>query len=114
VYGCWGIAHSFGVLVVFSLFYGFFGAGYTAFWGRMGTAVSTESTGAFAAFGCLNFGKGVGNILAGPLGGALLREMITIRSYGSEKYEPVILFTGSCMALSSATLLLSYFRKSRF
>jgi hypothetical protein len=105
------VAHTFGVLTVFSLFYGFFGAGYTALWGRMGTAVTNEPTGAFAAFGCLNFGKGVGNILAGPVGGALLKEIVHVRSYGAARYESVILFTGSCMVLSSATVLLSYFRK---
>lgn len=113
VYGCWGIAHTFGVLIVFSLFYGFFGAGYTALWGRMGTAVSSEPTGAFAAFGCLNFGKGVGNILAGPLGGALLKEVVHVRSYGIERYESVILFTGSCMVVSSVTVMLAYLRRIR-
>jgi hypothetical protein len=34
VYTCWGLAQSFGVLVAFSLIYGFFGAGYTALWVR--------------------------------------------------------------------------------
>ena len=113
VYGCWGVAHTFGVLTVFSLLYGFFGAGYTALWGRMGTAVSSEPTGAFAAFGCLNFGKGVGNIVAGPLGGALLKELVQLRSYGTARYESVILFTGSCMAISSATVLLCYAKRLR-
>jgi hypothetical protein len=32
VYACWGLARSFGVLIAFSLIYGFFGAGYTALW----------------------------------------------------------------------------------
>jgi hypothetical protein len=34
VYTAWGLAQSFGVLIVFSLIYGFFGAGYTALWVR--------------------------------------------------------------------------------
>ncbi|KIW01107.1 uncharacterized protein PV09_07395 [Verruconis gallopava] len=111
VYVCWGVAHSFGILAVFSLFYGFFGAGYTALWGRMGTAVSNESTGAFAAFGLLNFGKGVGNILAGPVGGALLKGAVQVDSYGTAKYGPIILFTGSCMAVSSVTVVLCYLKR---
>jgi predicted MFS family arabinose efflux permease len=111
VYGCWGVAHSFGVLVIFALFYGFFGAGYTALWGRMGTAVTSEPTGAFAAFGFLNFGKGVGNMLAGPVGGALLKEMVHVGSYGTAKYESLVLFTGSCMIISSATVALCYVKK---
>lgn len=111
VYGCWGVAHSFGLLVVFSLLYGFFGAGYTALWGRMGTAVSGEPTGAFAAFGFLNFGKGIGNMLAGPVGGALLKKVVHVDSYGTTKYELVVFFTGSCMVVSSATIALCYIRK---
>jgi MFS family permease len=111
VYGCWGIAHSIRLLMTFSLLYGFSAAGYTALWGRMGTSVSSEPTGAFAAFGFLNFGKGVGNMLAGPVGGALLKEMVHVGSYGCTKYESVVLFTGSCMIVSSMTIVLYYFRE---
>jgi predicted MFS family arabinose efflux permease len=106
VYGCWGMAHSFGLLVTFSLLYGFFGAGYTALWGRMGFAVSSEPTGAFAAFGFLNFGRGVGNVLAGPVGGALIKEVVSVGSYGAARYELVVLFTGSCMVASCAAIVL--------
>lgn len=35
----WRLAHSLAPLIVFALFYGFFGAGYTAMWARMGTKV---------------------------------------------------------------------------
>ena len=110
VYACWGLAHSFGVLAVFSLIYGFFGAGYTALWGRMGTSISNEPTAAFAAFGLLNFGKGIGNILAGPISGALLSSNVKSGAYGIGRYEPVVLFTGSCMLLSAAIIPLSYLR----
>ncbi|EMC94745.1 hypothetical protein BAUCODRAFT_73394 [Baudoinia panamericana UAMH 10762] len=105
-YTCWGLAHTFGVLVGFSLIYGFFGAGYTALWGRMGTAISGEPTAAFTAFGLLNAGKGVGNIVAGPIGGAILTSTVNIHRYGSMRYEAVVLFTGSCMLISAATLAL--------
>jgi MFS family permease len=134
VYTCWGLAPSFNVLVAFSLIYGFFGAGYTALWvrrpfinplgmnrmyadillplvqGRMGTAISSEPTAAFAAFGLLNFGKGVGNVLSGPISGALLSKTVNVHAYGAAKYKPMILFTGSCMALSSVVVLLPYLR----
>lgn len=113
VYACWGLAHSFNVLVVFSLIYGFFGAGYTALWGRMGTSISNEPTAAFAAFGLLNFGKGVGNVLAGPISGALLSKTVNLSSYGIARYEPVVLFTGSCMLLSAAIIPMSYIRRIR-
>ncbi|KAK5724355.1 hypothetical protein LTR15_004400 [Elasticomyces elasticus] len=108
VYTSWGLAHTFNVLLVFSLLYGFFGAGYTATWARMGTAISSEPTAAFTAFGLLNFGKGVGNILAGPIGGALLTSSDDVGGYGAKRYEGVILFAGSCMFLSGASVGLCY------
>jgi hypothetical protein len=43
VYAAWGLAQSFGVLIVFSLVYGFFGAGYTALWVRQ-TALQNPTT----------------------------------------------------------------------
>lgn len=76
----------------------------------MGTAISGEPTAAFAAFGLLNFGKGVGNVLSGPISGALLSNTVNVRDYGMAKYKPVILFTGSCMALSAVVIALSYAR----
>ncbi|TKA67645.1 hypothetical protein B0A55_07984 [Friedmanniomyces simplex] len=113
VYTCWGLAHTFEVLVVFSLVYGFFGAGYTATWARMGTSISSEPTAAFAVFGLLNLGKGVGNVFAGPIGGTLLTRSVDAGSYGTMKFEAVVLFAGSCMFLSAATISLCYLDLSK-
>lgn len=108
VYACWGLAHTFELLVLFAIVYGFFGAGYTATWARIGTAITAEPSAAFAAFGLLNFGKGVGNVLAGPVGGSLLSIDTRQRGYGAGKYEAIVLFTGSCMILSAAAILVRY------
>ena len=112
-YACWGLAHTFPILILFSIIYGFFGAGYTATWARMGTLISSEPTAAFTAFGLLNFGKGVGNVLAGPIGGALVTDSIDRAGYGVARYEAVILFTGSCMLLSAAAIGLCYFEPEK-
>lgn len=111
VYACWGLAHSFKLLIIFALIYGFFGAGYTAMWCRMGTAISNDSTAAFASFGLLCFGKGVGNVLAGPLSGALLAKAVDSETYGTMRYKSVVLFTGSCMFLSAAIIPLCYLKR---
>lgn len=77
----------------------------------MGTSISNDPTAAFAAFGLLNFGKGVGNVLSGPISGALLgKNNVDVHDYGVGRYKSVILFTGSCMALSGAIIALSYLR----
>lgn len=108
VLALWGLSRSFALLVVFALIYGFFAAGYTAMWARMGTAVTSESTSAFAAFGLLNVGKGVGNILAGPISAGLLRQGIDRMRYAALRYEAVVLFTGSCMIASAAVAAAAY------
>ena len=110
VFTSWGLAHTFDVLVVFALIYGFFAAGYTAMWGRMGTAVGSDPAAAFAAFGLLNFGKGVGNVLAGPISGALISGASSMSGYGSSRYKAVVLFTGSCMLFSGIVAMLDLVR----
>lgn len=69
------------------------------FQGRMCTSISSEyPTAAFATFGLLTFGKGVGNVLSGPINGALIgNSSVDVGDYGVGRYKSVILFTGSCM-----------------
>ncbi|KAF1739260.1 Monocarboxylate transporter 12 [Beauveria bassiana] len=70
----WQTARSLPVLVCFAVAYGFFASGYTAMWARMCTNVCKGGDGAAApmVYGLLNFGKGLGNIFAGPIGGNLV------------------------------------------
>lgn len=103
-YTCWGLAHNIALLAVFASIYGFFGAGYTALWGRIGMKISSEPAGAFTVYGLLNFGKGVGNVLAGPIGGALTTRGVKIEEYGTGKYEEVVLLVGSAMVLSAVII----------
>jgi MFS family permease len=114
VLACWGMARQYAVLIVFAIVYGFFGAGYTAMWARMGTAVSSDPTAAFAAFGLLNLGKGVGNVVAGPVGGSLLGSAVDSTKFGVGKFEGVVLFAGGCIVVSGLTLGLGYVKKIRY
>ncbi|BFZ58362.1 hypothetical protein PYCC9005_005424 [Savitreella phatthalungensis] len=106
VLAIWGLSKNLALLCVFAIIYGFFGAGYTALWGRMGTAVTSDSTSAFAAFGLLNFGKGLGNVLAGPISAGLINRGIDRVAYAASRYQPIVLFTGSCMVASAAVAAL--------
>jgi predicted MFS family arabinose efflux permease len=110
VLAIWGLSRSLALLCVFAIIYGFFGAGYTALWGRMGTAVTSDSTSAFAAFGLFNFGKGLGNVMAGPISAGLLKQGIDRMAYAASRYETVVIFTGSCMVASAATAAVAYLR----
>lgn len=105
-FACWGIARSFSVLLVFAIFFGFFAAGYTAMWARMVTAVTQEPSSSLVAFSVFCFGKGVGNILAGPISGRLIVSAVHIPSYGVVKFSTLVVFTGVAMAASAICVCL--------
>ncbi|RVX68461.1 hypothetical protein B0A52_07461 [Exophiala mesophila] len=103
-FGTWGGALSMLPLVAFALLYGFFGAGYTAMWARMVTTVSSEPSSYPAMFSLFCFGKGVGNVLVGPIGSLLLRPARNDNGYAHGTYKLVVVFTGVCL-LSGALIL---------
>ena len=100
----WGLACSLGLLILFVLTYGFFGAGYVAMWARMGSAVTEEPTAALATFSLLCCGKGVGNVVAGPISAQLIQGRVMVGSYGAMKYRGIILFMGACMLGSAISV----------
>ncbi|KAI4715573.1 major facilitator superfamily transporter [Aureobasidium sp. EXF-10727] len=110
VLGVWKVASSLPVLIVFGILYGFFAAGFTAIWARITSSVTDDVGTAAVVFGLLNFQKGLGNVLAGPIGGVL----VDVRGgMGSGVYRWVIVFTGACMAGSSCLILLRCFISAR-
>ena len=113
-FSIWGLARSLSPLVVFALLYGFFGAGYTAMWARMVTAISEEPSASQAMFGLFCCGKGVGNVLAGPISAGLLRLSGDTGGYGHGTYKAVVVFTGLCLLLSTASLSTVYFKPQRW
>jgi predicted MFS family arabinose efflux permease len=100
----WGLARSLAPLACFAVLYGFFGAGYTAMWARMVTAISDEPSASQAMFGLFCFGKGVGNILTGPISSGLLKWSQSSTGYGHGMYQAVVIFTGVCLILSAGSL----------
>ncbi|KAK2591193.1 hypothetical protein QQS21_011127 [Conoideocrella luteorostrata] len=110
----WGLATSLPLLIVFALVYGFFAAGYTAMWARMTTAVTSDPLTVPFVFGLFNFGKGIGNVLAGPISSNLLFSATSAESYGLAKYMPLIVFTGCSMIFGSLTMGLRHARISHW
>ncbi len=110
----WGLARSLAVLIVFSLVYGFFAAGYVAMWARMASAVNDGPTAALSTYSLFCFGKGVGNVAAGPISANLIQSVTVIGSYGVMKYKAVILFTGTCMLCSAISVVAWSARWKRF
>ena len=112
-FSIWGVARSLPPLIFFALLYGFFAAGYTAMWARMVTAISEEPSASQALFSLFCFGKGVGNVLAGPISAGLLRLSSDTGGYGHGMYKAVVIFTGVCLLLSAGSLALLFIRPKR-
>lgn len=113
VLAMWQLATSLALLVVFAVAYGFFAAGYTAMWARMSTAVCRgDIATAPMVFSLLNFGKGLGNVFAGPIGGNLVAKGGSQFGVGDPMaYRWVVLFTGLCMLASAGTIVAKYVKK---
>lgn len=106
----WGFARTLSLLIPFAILYGFFAAGYTAMWARMASTVTTDPTTTPLVFGLFNFGKGIGNVLSGPISGQLMSHYVKTDGYGLFGYTSIIMFTGACMTFSGAAIGLQYLK----
>ncbi|KAK5633248.1 hypothetical protein RRF57_008963 [Xylaria bambusicola] len=106
----WRLARVLPVLVIFAITYGFFGAGFTAAWARMSTAITADSTAVPMVFSLLDFGKGIGNVLSGPIGGFLVSISKSTGTSSSLSYRWIVVFTGVAMFASALTISSQYLK----
>ncbi|KAK2008703.1 major facilitator superfamily transporter, partial [Colletotrichum eremochloae] len=97
----WGFATSLAPLLSFSLLFGLATGGFPCLWNKFGSALSKDPG---HVYSFMAFGKGVGNILSGPISTALVRVPFEA-GYGLGRFAPLILYTGSMMLGSSLGLL---------
>lgn len=109
----WGMAASSGsesshaavaLLTLFSMSYGFFAGGFSSTWSGVITQIKRESSSSLETglvFGLLAGGRGVGNVVSGPLSTVLLRQGSVSDSEGHDggtgyatRYGTLIVFTG--------------------
>lgn len=108
VYLLWGMSKTFGMLLAFALVYGVFAGGYSVLWTRFAMRVSGEENNALTLtlIGVFSFGRGIGNILAGPISEALVQSGDVLKNpagnygYGLRKYESMVIFVGAAMVIS--------------
>ncbi|CRG92052.1 Monocarboxylate transporter 12 [Talaromyces islandicus] len=93
------------LLSLFSLTYGFFAGGFSSTWSGMLVELKRQSpaidTGLI--FGLLAGGRGIGNVISGPVSGLLIQGKAGSSLSGggySTEYGPLILFTGITAALA--------------
>ncbi|KAI9758602.1 MAG: hypothetical protein M4579_002978 [Chaenotheca gracillima] len=96
----WGLYTHVAMLAVFAIIYGFFAGGYSSTWPGIQKTMKDEipSIETGLVFGLLAGGRGIGNVISGPLSVLLLEAKWpeSGKSFGfNTEYGPVILFTGA-------------------
>lgn len=104
VFLIWGFSSSLAPLLTFAIMYGLFAGSFTTPWPGIIKAVQ-QSTGRVEGcmiFAFLSLGRGVGNIMSGPLSEALIRtpKVGSVGTYGSH-YGSLVIFTGITAVLGS-------------
>ncbi|KAF6817192.1 major facilitator superfamily transporter [Colletotrichum sojae] len=110
----WGFSSNLGVLYLFCVVYGLFAGSYTSAWpGIMKVVVEHErekqrGVDPSMVFGMLAAGRGIGNVISGPLSEALIRgspwKDEAAHGYGSG-YGTLIVFTGVTAFMGGASFL---------
>lgn len=104
----WGLATNLARIFAFAVLYGLFAGGYPSLWAGMMRIVTGKTARAepTLAFGFLAAGRGVGNVVSGPVSEALLRRNVWHggAGYGSG-YGPVVVFTGVTACVSGFVYL---------
>ncbi|KAK1701666.1 hypothetical protein BDP67DRAFT_22182 [Colletotrichum lupini] len=96
----WGFSSQTALLAVFSITYGFFAGGFSSTWSGVLSELKAESPAVDTGFifGLLAGGRGIGNVISGPLSVALLTGDGWIRDGKGWRYSGqcggIILFTG--------------------
>lgn len=100
-FSLWGLAHSLGALLAFSLIYGWFAGAFPVFWQKFGSTLSQDPQ---PILSLMAFGKGVGNIVTAPIAAGLMTQPLS-SGYGLGKFQALILFLGALMFCSSLCIL---------
>ncbi|KAI0538152.1 major facilitator superfamily domain-containing protein [Xylaria digitata] len=112
----WGLSSSLGLLYFFCIVYGLFAGSFTSAWpgimrdiAQKGQNSNKGNVDPNMVFGFLAAGRGVGNVVAGPLSETLIRGSIwtgKTAAYGySSGYGSVIVFTGVTALLGGASFI---------
>ena len=103
----WGLASSLPLLVVFTICYGFFAGGFTSTYAGMFQELRRSAPGADlgSIIGLLSAGRGIGNVVCGPLSELLLRgdgnhPHVKAKFAYNSSYGTLIVFTGITAALT--------------
>ncbi|KAH1491333.1 hypothetical protein LV164_002272 [Aspergillus fumigatus] len=115
VFLLWGLANHIATLYAFCIVYGFFAGGYSSSWSALSHEVQKSERSAHVSmvFAFLETGRGVGNVISGPLSEALLKvggwKAGAFGAYGSE-YGVLVVLTGVTAFLGGFASMARMFR----
>ncbi|EAW16902.1 putative MFS monocarboxylate transporter [Aspergillus fischeri NRRL 181] len=115
VFLLWGLANHMATLYIFCIVYGFFAGGYSSSWSALSHEVQKSERSAHVSmvFAFLETGRGVGNVVSGPLSEALLKvggwKAEAFGAYGSE-YGVLVVLTGVTAFLGGFASMARMFR----
>ncbi|CRG83535.1 Monocarboxylate transporter 10 [Talaromyces islandicus] len=110
VFLIWGFSMTLAQLYVFCITYGIFAGSFTSSWPAVANAIHAQDPLAEISiiFGFLGTGRGIGNVVSGPLGEALVKGYPWMNSlkggYGTG-YGTLIVFTGVTATLSALSIM---------
>ncbi|KLJ09779.1 hypothetical protein EMPG_14812 [Blastomyces silverae] len=96
----WGYAQSLAPLLAFAILFGLFGGSYVVFWPKFALLSKDH----LFLYGLMAFGKGVGNVVTGPITAKLLA-LPASSGYGLGTYKHVIIYTGTLLLASSVGIV---------
>lgn len=106
VFFLWGFSHGLAPLYVFCVAYGVFAGSFTSTWPAVTSEVRKQNpladTGIVMGF--LSAGRGVGNVVSGPLSDALIRGSSWRNLYGCGEYGLLVVFTGATAFLGGLSV----------
>jgi MFS family permease len=117
VFVLWGLSTSLPLLYIFCIVYGLFAGSFTSTWTGIIKITKTKVEGADTGliFAFLAFGRGVGNVVSGPLSEMLIKGRPWLHeagmAYGSG-YGPLIAFTGVSALLGGCSFLVRGFGRN--
>lgn len=96
VFLLWGLSLSLAPLYIFCTAYGIFAGSFTSTWPAVTSEVRKRNPFADTGivFGFLSLGRGIGNVVSGPLSESLIEGSSTWRSMYGSGYGLLVVFTG--------------------
>jgi MFS family permease len=109
----WYTAIGFNELVAFSILYGVFAGSYSVFYPRFVSSMTSDPATALWLYGLLACGRGLGNVVAGPLSAEILNFFDRANSSSSTPFKDLIVFVGGAFIISSFGALGFFWRDRR-